>query len=119
MNPPSGALLTDLYQLTMLQTYVERGMEEPAVFEFFVRNLPAERGFLMAAGLESALAFLETLRFDPNELDWLSRSGRFSRDFVDRVSALRFTGDVEAMPEGTDWVSALLERLAAAQAPQR
>ena len=51
MTPPSGALLTDLYQLTMLQTYVERGMEEPAVFEFFIRKLPPNRGFLLAAGL--------------------------------------------------------------------
>lgn len=101
MNPPSGALLTDLYQLTMLQTYVEQGMEEPAVFEFFVRKLPAHRGFLLAAGLEQALEYLETLRFEAWELDWLKRSGKFAASFVDYLARLRFTGDVHAMPEGT------------------
>lgn len=98
---PQSALLTDLYQLTMLQTYVEQGMEEPAVFEFFVRKLPACRGFLLAAGLEQALEYLETLRFEAWELDWLKASGKFSASFVDHLARLRFTGDVHAVPEGT------------------
>jgi nicotinate phosphoribosyltransferase len=101
MNPPSGALLTDLYQLTMLQTYVEQGMEEPAVFEFFIRKLPPRRNFLLAAGLEQALEYLETLRFTDRELDWLKTGGRFPAPFVDYLARLRFTGDVHAMPEGT------------------
>ena len=54
----NSALLTDLYQLTMMQGYFDHGMEETAVFEFFVRKLPAKRNFLVAAGLEQALAFL-------------------------------------------------------------
>ena len=58
MNPCSSVLLTDLYQLTMVQAYLEQGMEDEAVFEFFVRRLPAQRGFLMAAGLEQVLDFL-------------------------------------------------------------
>src|SRR3989338_10006646 len=65
MIPESSALLTDLYQLTMLQAYREQGMEQPAVFEFFVRTLPPDRGFLMAAGLEQLLEYVETLRFTP------------------------------------------------------
>jgi nicotinate phosphoribosyltransferase len=101
MNPESSVLLTDLYQLTMLQAYFDQGMEETAVFEFFVRKLPPNRGFLMAAGLEQALDYLENMRFTPPELEWLARSGRFSRDFVDYLAQLRFTGDVHAMPEGT------------------
>ncbi|WP_447980640.1 nicotinate phosphoribosyltransferase [Candidatus Nitrospira bockiana] len=101
MRGRTSVLLTDLYQLTMLQTYFERGMTETAVFEFFVRTLPPRRGFLMAAGLEQALDYLETFRFEPWELDWLAASGRFSAAFVDRLASLRFTGDVEAMPEGT------------------
>ncbi|HXH11821.1 MAG TPA: nicotinate phosphoribosyltransferase [Alphaproteobacteria bacterium] len=101
MNPESSVLLTDLYQLTMLQAYFDQRMEETAVFEFFVRKLPPNRGFLLAAGLEQALDYLETVRFTAPELDWLARSGRFSRDFVDYLARLRFTGDVHAMPEGT------------------
>jgi len=101
MNPSSSVLLTDLYQLTMLQTYVEQGMEEPAVFEFFVRKLPPNRGFLLAAGLEQALEYLETLRFLEWELDWLKTGGRFPASFTDYLARLRFTGDVHAMPEGT------------------
>lgn len=101
MESESSVLLTDLYQLTMLQGYFDRGMEETAVFEFFVRKLPPTRGFLMAAGLQQALDYLEGLRFSPRELEYLGRSGRFSRDFVDYLERFRFTGDVQAMAEGT------------------
>ena len=101
INPLSSPLLTDLYQLTMLQAYFEQGMNETAVFEFFVRRLPPNRGFLLAAGLEQALAFLENLRFTEEELDWVRKSGRFDKNFPDELARLRFTGDVHAMPEGT------------------
>ncbi|MBK5915515.1 nicotinate phosphoribosyltransferase [Rhodocyclus purpureus] len=96
-----SALLTDLYQLTMLQAYFDRGMEETAVFEFFVRKLPPGRNFLVAAGLEQALDCVENLHFAAAELDWLANCGRFHRRFVDSLADLRFTGDVQAMPEGT------------------
>ena len=66
---PQSVLLTDLYQLTMLQGYFDRGMEETAVFEFFVRKLPLQRNFLVAAGLEQALTFLENLRLTAEELE--------------------------------------------------
>jgi len=92
---------TDLYQLTMLQSYFERDMTAPAVFELFVRKLPENRNFLLAAGLEQALNYLENLRFTEAELDWLAGCGHFSRAFVDHLSALEFSGDVDAMPEGT------------------
>src|SRR5262245_12166484 len=95
------ALLTDLYQLNMLQAYLEHGETKPAVFEFFVRKLPTTRGFLLAAGLESALDYLETLRFSPDDLDWLKKSGRFGDNLIDYLAAFRFAGDVHAMPEGT------------------
>lgn len=96
-----SVLLTDLYQLTMLQAYFDEGMAETAAFEFFVRRLPAQRNFLVAAGLEQALDFLESLRFTTEELDWLGACGRFSRPFVDSLADLRFTGEVQAMAEGT------------------
>jgi nicotinate phosphoribosyltransferase len=101
MNPMSSPLLTDLYQLTMLQGYIEQGMEQPAVFEFFVRKLPRGRNFLVAAGLEQALEFLENLRFGDEELAWLRGCGLFKPGLADYLDKLRFTGDVHAMPEGT------------------
>ena len=97
----ASALLTDLYQLTMLQTYFDQGMNETAVFEFFVRKLPKERNFLLAAGLEQVLDYLQTLRFTDEELAWLERCGRFHPRFIASLADLRFTGDVAAMPEGT------------------
>ena len=75
MYPVTSPLLTDLYQLNMLQAYLEHGQTETAVFEFFVRKFPARRGFLIAAGLEQALAYLETLRFSGSEIAWLRQSG--------------------------------------------
>jgi nicotinate phosphoribosyltransferase len=101
MNPATSPLLTDLYQLNMIQAYLEHGETKTAVFEFFVRKLPARRGFLMAAGLEQALDFLEHLSFSPEELDWLARSRRFGPGLLDYLAGLRFSGDVHAMPEGT------------------
>jgi len=95
------ALLTDLYMLTMLQGFRAAGMEEEATYEFFVRDLPAERGFLLAAGLEQVLDHLEQLRFEPDQLDWLASTGFFSDAFLEWLGALRFRGEVHAMPEGT------------------
>jgi nicotinate phosphoribosyltransferase len=101
MNLLASPLTTDLYQLTMLDAYYAHGMSETAVFELFVRKLPANRNFMMAAGLEQALEFLEHLRFAPDELEWVERSGKFSRGFAEHLATLRFTGDVHALPEGT------------------
>lgn len=95
------ALLTDLYQLTMLQAYFDQQMEQTAVFELFVRKLPACRNFLVAAGLEQALDYLENLHFTAPELDWLTKTGRFSQEFIAYLEEFRFCGDVHAMPEGT------------------
>lgn len=97
----NSALLTDLYQLTMLQGYFEQGMQDIAVFEFFVRKLPKDRGFLMAAGLDQVLSYLQDLQFAPDELEWLATTNLFSHKFIDHLAELRFSGDVHAMPEGT------------------
>src|SRR5215813_13087545 len=101
MHDATSALLTDLYQLNMIQAYLDHGKTETAVFEFFFRNLPPRRGFVVAAGLEQALDFLEELRFSAEEIEWLARSGRFGTRLLDHLAALRFTGDVHAIPEGT------------------
>ncbi len=101
MHQQTNPLLIDLYELTMADAYLANGMIEPAVFEFFVRKLPARRGFLLAAGLDQAIEYLTSLRFDDEALVWASRSGRFSLRLMDYLRDFRFTGDVDAMPEGT------------------
>jgi nicotinate phosphoribosyltransferase len=101
MDIRTSPLLTDLYQLNMLQSYLDHGMTETAVFEFFSRKLPARRGFLMAAGLAQVVEFLENVRFGADELDWVRSTGRFGTDFIDYLADFRFTGDVDAMAEGT------------------
>lgn len=98
---PQSALLTDLYQLTMLQAYFDAGMAGEASFELFSRRLPPGRNFLLAAGLDTALDWLEALRFEPAEIDWLAATGRFTPAFLRSLEGLRFTGEVWALPEGT------------------
>jgi len=97
----NDALLTDLYQLTMLQGYFEQGMRDTAVFELFVRRLPPGRQYLIAAGLTQALEYLQQFHFSEKDITWLEASGRFSCAFIDYLRELRFTGDVHAMAEGT------------------
>jgi nicotinate phosphoribosyltransferase len=94
-------LLTDLYQLTMLQAYVAREMNGEAVFEFFVRRLPPQRNFLLAAGLEQLLDFLETVRFSECELSWLGANGHADDELIEYLRDFHFSGDVYAVPEGT------------------
>src|SRR5512140_21566 len=101
MEPGSSPLLTDLYQLKMIEAYLAHGETKTAVFELFVRKLPTRRGFLMAAGLEQALEFLEEVRFSSDEIGWLKSTGKLSVRTLDYLAKLRFTGDVHAMPEGT------------------
>jgi nicotinate phosphoribosyltransferase len=96
-----GVLLTDLYQLTMLEAYFAEGMDRSATFEFFVRALPPNRNFLIAAGLAEVVEYLSDLAFSPDELLFLAQTGRFQSSFLDSLRSLQFTGDVDAMPEGT------------------
>ncbi|MFN3658975.1 MAG: nicotinate phosphoribosyltransferase [Pseudolabrys sp.] len=101
MTPSTSPLTTDLYELNMVQAYLDRGEHSQAVFEFFVRRLPARRGFLLATGLAELLDYLETLRFAPEDLAWLKGTGRFNDNLIDYLAGFRFTGDVDALPEGT------------------
>ena len=89
MTPSTSPLTTDLYELNMVQAYLDRGEDRVAVFEFFVRRLPPRRGFLLAAGLEDALDYLTTLRFSQAELDWLKATGRFRDNLLDYLAAFR------------------------------
>lgn len=96
-----SALFTDLYELTMGAVYRAEDMNSPATFEMFVRVLPIGRNFLVAAGLEQALDYLELLQFTPDDIDYLRSLRLFDNGYLELLSSLRFTGDVWAMPEGT------------------
>ena len=103
-----SGLLTDLYELTMAAGYVETGFDARASFELFVRTFPPRRSYLVAAGLEQALEFLENVRFGPEEIAYLKRHPAFQHigsSFFDYLAAFRFTGDVWGMPEGTVFFS--------------
>lgn len=94
------SLLTDQYELAMAASYLRQGMNEPAVFELFVRHLPPRRDWLLVAGLGPALGLVESMRFGGGELAYLRGLG-FATAFLDYLSGFRFSGQVEAMPEGT------------------
>ncbi|MEO8477740.1 MAG: nicotinate phosphoribosyltransferase [Actinomycetota bacterium] len=95
----AGALLTDLYELNMAASYLRRDMGGLATFSLYVRGLPKKRGFLVAAGLEASLDFLETVSFEDEDLAYLSSVGFDDRALED-FRALRFDGEVWAVPEG-------------------
>lgn len=94
------ALYTDLYELTMGAGYHAAELDTLATFELFVRAMPS-RNFLVAAGLEAALAYLETLHFHEDEIAYLRSLGMFDESYLELLANLRFEGDVFALPEGT------------------
>ncbi|GLX02356.1 nicotinate phosphoribosyltransferase [Microtetraspora sp. NBRC 16547] len=95
-----GGLLTDMYELNMAASYLRRGMTDQATFSLFVRRLPAERGFLISAGLEDALRFLEDFSFEQEDLDYLREIQGYGAETLRAFADLRFTGEVWAVPEG-------------------
>ncbi len=100
LEPTDLGLFTDLYELRMAQAYLTEGLNQTATFELYFRSLPSGRNFLVACGVEDAIAYLEDARFSAEAVDYLSSQG-FSADFGRWLRAFRFRGDVEAVPEGT------------------
>jgi nicotinate phosphoribosyltransferase len=99
-----SGLLTDLYELTMAAGYVETGLDSRSTFELFARQLPARRNYLVVAGIEQALDFLEAVHFTREEIAFLRRHPAFrgaDGKFFNSLRHFRFSGDVWAMPEGT------------------
>jgi nicotinate phosphoribosyltransferase len=94
------ALTTDQYELTMAASYFAQSMTAPATFDLFVRGLPPQRRFLVAAGLDDALTYLESLRFSVSDISYLRSLGTFGEDFLGYLADFRFTGEVWAMAEG-------------------
>ncbi|MGA8258966.1 MAG: nicotinate phosphoribosyltransferase [Arenicellales bacterium] len=100
-NPHRSALFTDLYELTMLAAYHAEGLSGTAVFELFFRELPGHRNYVVAAGIEDVLDYLEHLRFRESDIEWLAGLGTFDQGFLKALHDFRFTGDVHAVREGT------------------
>lgn len=100
---PAGdlGLFTDFYELTMAQSYFAEGMTGEATFSLYVRTLPPDRGYLVAAGVADALDCLAALSFDDASVSYLRATGVFTDDFLEYLRQFRFTGSVRAMPEGT------------------
>ena len=100
-----NGLLTDLYELTMAAGYYEAGKaQQKATFELTIRRLPANRNFVIAAGLPQAIDYLLNLSYSGEEIDYLRSLPAFARvsnGFFEYLRAFRFTGDVFAVPEGT------------------
>ena len=101
LGPTEAALLIDLYELTMSASYLERAMNDPAVFELFARRLPPNRDWLLAAGLGPTLELVRALRFGQAEVDYLRSLDLFAKGFLDYLHGFRFSGDIDAIPEGT------------------
>lgn len=94
------ALLVDLYELTMAASYLAEGMNFPATFDLSFRELPPGRNFLISCGLDQALDYLESLRFEEEDLAYLEGLSMFGDEFLDYLALLTFTGEVWAIPEG-------------------
>ncbi|MFO8031204.1 MAG: nicotinate phosphoribosyltransferase, partial [Desulfohalobiaceae bacterium] len=101
MDFQDQALVTDLYELTMLQAYTGLNMEQEAVFSLFVRKLPKNRNYLVACGLDDVLDLVQELSFSTSALDYLQSLDLFQPDFLRWLQDFRFTGTIFAVEEGT------------------
>ena len=101
MNRQDLTLLTDLYELTMMQGYYEKGQDEKVIFDVFFRQNPCNNGYSVCAGLDQVLAYIKNLNFTYEDVDYLRKLGIFSEDFLHYLSGFHFSGDIYAIPEGT------------------
>ncbi len=99
VNKDNMSLLTDLYQLTMAQVYFKEGIDKIAVFDFYTRPVE-KRSFLINAGLEQLLYYLENVRFTEEDIDYLRSTGLFTEDFLSYIKDFSFTGNIYALEEG-------------------
>ena len=101
MDRQNLTLLTDLYELTMMQGYFKSQNNRTVVFDLFYRRNPSNGGYAIAAGLEQAIAYIKELRFEEEDIAYLAGLQIFDKDFLDYLSTFRFSGDIYAIPEGT------------------
>ncbi|NBH14361.1 nicotinate phosphoribosyltransferase [Lachnospiraceae bacterium] len=95
------ALLTDLYELSMMQGYFKTGNHDIVVFDAFYRTNPDNGGYAICAGLSQIIEYIEQLRFDSSDIAYLKSLGMFEDDFLAYLKNFRFSGDIYAIPEGT------------------
>ena len=101
MNRQELTLLTDLYELTMMQGYYEQGQNEVVVFDVFFRQNPCNNGYSVCAGLAQVIDYIKNLNFTYEDVDYLRSLKIFSEDFLQYLSGFHFSGDIYAIPEGT------------------
>ncbi len=94
-------LLTDLYELTMMQGYFKTGNNETVIFDAFYRTNPSNGGYAICAGLEQIIEYIDRLHFSEEDISYLRGIGIFEEDFLEYLSSFRFSGDIYAIPEGT------------------
>ncbi len=94
-------LLTDLYELTMMQGYLKNPVQETVIFDVFYRNNPCGNGFAIAAGLDQMIDYIKNLRFEKDDLDYLRSLEIFDDEFLSYLADFHFSGDIYAIPEGT------------------
>ncbi|MEE0955166.1 MAG: nicotinate phosphoribosyltransferase [Eubacterium sp.] len=94
-------MMTDLYELTMMQGYFKNPTDQIVVFDAFYRDNPCEGGYAICAGLEQVVDFIRDLHFSPDDIDYLRSLGIFEDDFLEYLRGFHFTGDIYAIPEGT------------------
>jgi len=94
-------LLTDLYELTMMQGYFKNNANDTVIFDAFHRRNPSGSGYAIACGLEQVIDYIKNLKFDKDDIDYLRSTGLFEEDFLDYLANFKFSGDIYAIPEGT------------------
>ena len=97
----SLTLLTDLYEITMMQGYFKSGLNDTVVFDMFYRKNPSNGGYAIACGLEQVIDYIKNLKFTYEDIDYLRNLGMFDEDFLTYLSSFHFSGDIYAIPEGT------------------
>lgn len=101
MSTMNLTLMTDLYELTMMQGYFKSQTNETVVFDMFYRRNPCGNGFAIAAGLEQVMDYIKNLTFTPEDISYLRSLHLFDEDFLDYLKDFHFSGDIYAIPEGT------------------
>ncbi len=101
MSAQNLTLLTDLYELTMMQGYFESQANETVIFDVFFRENPNKGGYSVMAGLEQVIEYIKNLNFSYEDVDYLRGLGLFSEDFLHYLSGFHFSGDIYAIPEGS------------------
>ena len=98
MDNRNFTLLTDFYELTMMQGYFENHANETVVFDLFYRQNPDNGGYAVCAGLDQVIDYIKSLHFDYDDIDYLRGLGCFSEDFLNYLASFHFTGDIYAIP---------------------